>query len=206
MALLSSWLCTNNTKTMFVKVVHPGGHVELHDRPIFAADLLHRNPKCCVTQPTVFRHPWDIVPPDATLKPGEKYYVVPLSTIRKLQLKHSSNNFPSRENQDVNHDNGKEKQQNCWLFKNKKADDQLRNCSTCLLTVTGIKMKGSTNNISSEEVNSSSSFASSETKSLNKKRNKEAVGGVKGGSDVPPVKLTSLDNNWQPNLEIIREE
>ncbi|CAA3014268.1 Hypothetical predicted protein [Olea europaea subsp. europaea] len=205
MALLSSWLCTNNTKTMFVKIVHPGGHVELHDRPIFASDLLRRNPKCCVTQPTVFRHPWEIVPPDATLMPGEKYYVVPLSTIRKLQLKHSaSNNFPGRESQD----NCKGKSQNCWLFKNKKGDDhQLMNCSTCLLTVTGIKMKGSsTNNISSEEMNSSSSFASDETKSLTKKRNKETVSSTGKGGSNPTVKLTSLDNNWQPNLESIREE
>ncbi|CAI9754137.1 unnamed protein product [Fraxinus pennsylvanica] len=190
------------------QIVHPGGHVELHDRPIFASDLLNRNPKCCVTKPTVFRHPWDIVPPDATLMPGEKYYVVPLSTIRKLQLKHlASNNFLGRENQEMNQDNCKEKSQNCWLFKNKKGDDyQLQNCSTCLLKVTGMKMKGSTNNTSSEEMKSSSNFASDETKSLTKKRNKKTVGSGKGGSDNPTVKLTSLDNNWQPNLEIIREE
>ncbi|KAL2462137.1 Uncharacterized protein Adt_45557 [Abeliophyllum distichum] len=189
---------------MFVKIVHPGGHAELHDRPIFAAELLHRNPKCCVTKPTVFRRPWDIVPPDATLMPGEKYYVVPLSTIRKLQLKHSSNSFRGRENQEINQETGKENSQNCWLFGNKNADNPLQNCSTCLMK--GIKMKGKrNNNISSEEINSSSSLPSCETKSLTRKKNMESVSDGKGGSD-PPAKLTSLDNNWQPKLETVTEE
>ncbi|KAG8379748.1 hypothetical protein BUALT_Bualt07G0121600 [Buddleja alternifolia] len=86
---ISGWLCTNTTKNLFIKIVHPGGRVELHDRPILAAELLTRNPKCCVAHPTVFQQPFAVVSPTAMLALGQKYYVVPIATIRKLQLKYS---------------------------------------------------------------------------------------------------------------------
>ncbi|VVA19914.1 PREDICTED: Protein of unknown function DUF4228 [Prunus dulcis] len=107
---LSAWLCTSSTKKMLVKIVHPGGHVELHDSPLLAAELMLRNPRCCVAHPHIFQQPWAIVAPDTMLRLGQKYYVVPISTIRKLQrlsLKHSptsvhemqSNITPSKEDQ-----------------------------------------------------------------------------------------------------------
>ncbi|KAL0342156.1 UNVERIFIED_CONTAM: hypothetical protein Scaly_1878200 [Sesamum calycinum] len=92
----SSWFCTNRSKNLFVKIVHPGGRVELHDRPIPAAELLTRNPKCCVAHPTVFRHPHGIVSPTTLLALGQKYYIVPITTIRKLQLKHHSHSNSTR--------------------------------------------------------------------------------------------------------------
>ncbi|KAL4566762.1 hypothetical protein LXL04_030885 [Taraxacum kok-saghyz] len=82
---IGSWLYTNSTKNLRVKVVHPGGHAELHDRPILAADIIRRNPRCCVAHPNVFKQPWAIVQPDTMLMPGQKVYVVPVSTVRKLQ-------------------------------------------------------------------------------------------------------------------------
>ncbi|KAL1551333.1 hypothetical protein AAHA92_19192 [Salvia divinorum] len=75
---------------MFVKIVHQGGRVEIHDRPILAAELLSRNPKCCVAHPDVFHQPYAVVSPSTTLALGKKYYVVPVCTIARLQLKHSS--------------------------------------------------------------------------------------------------------------------
>ncbi|OMO52889.1 hypothetical protein CCACVL1_29029 [Corchorus capsularis] len=81
----SNWICTNSTKNMFVKVVHPGGHVELHDRPVLAAEIICRNPRCVVAHPNVFQQPSAIVAPETLLMPGQKFYVVPISTIRKLQ-------------------------------------------------------------------------------------------------------------------------
>ncbi|GMI82001.1 hypothetical protein HRI_001869400 [Hibiscus trionum] len=83
--VFSSWICSKNSRNMFVKIVHPGGHVELHDRPIFAAEIINRNPRCVVAHPHVFQQPWAIVAPETELRLGQKFYVVPISTIRKRQ-------------------------------------------------------------------------------------------------------------------------
>ncbi|KAK9072338.1 hypothetical protein SSX86_008772 [Deinandra increscens subsp. villosa] len=85
---IGSWLYTNSTKNLRVKIVHPGGHAELHDRPVLASEIIRRNPRCCVAHPNVFKQPWAIVQPDTMLMPGQKVYVIPVSTVRKLQ-KHS---------------------------------------------------------------------------------------------------------------------
>ncbi|GKV45412.1 hypothetical protein SLEP1_g52493 [Rubroshorea leprosula] len=44
-----------------------------------------QNPKCVVAYPNVFREPWAIVAPETMLSLGHKFYVVPKSTVRKLQ-------------------------------------------------------------------------------------------------------------------------
>lgn len=80
--VFSKWICT---KSMFVKIVYPGGQVELHEMPILAAEIMSRNPRCVVAHPQVFQQPWAIVAPRTLLMPGHKFYVVPLNTIRKLQ-------------------------------------------------------------------------------------------------------------------------
>lgn len=85
---------------MLLRIVHPGGHVELHDRPVTAAQIMCLNPRCCVAYPYVFQQPWAIVEPDTMLMLGQKYYVVPISTVRKLQNlspRHSPSPSPSRE-------------------------------------------------------------------------------------------------------------
>ncbi|ESR40781.1 hypothetical protein CICLE_v10027378mg, partial [Citrus x clementina] len=99
----SSWLCTNNTKNLLVKIVHPGGHVELHDRPIMATEIMLRNPKCIVAHPNVFKQPWAIVAPDTVLSLGQKFYVVPVSTIRKLQRLNSAK-YPQKVQSSMNKD------------------------------------------------------------------------------------------------------
>ncbi|KAG2370982.1 hypothetical protein LR48_Vigan05g224500 [Vigna angularis] len=78
-------ISAKNPKTTLLHIVHRGGYVELHDRPVTAAEIMCRYPRCCVTYPNVFQQPWAVVEPDAKLVLGQKYYVVPLSTIRKLQ-------------------------------------------------------------------------------------------------------------------------
>ncbi|KAJ0964537.1 hypothetical protein J5N97_025675 [Dioscorea zingiberensis] len=88
---LSSWLCANNTRNMVVKIVYPGGRVELRDRPIIAAEIMKANPMCCVAHPDVFRQPWSVVSPDTVLMQGQKFYVVPVRTIRKLRHLHQKN-------------------------------------------------------------------------------------------------------------------
>lgn len=92
---VSRWLCSS-TKNMVVKIVHPGGRVELYDRPVLVNEILVRNPRCCVAHPHVFKQPWAVVSWQTRLMPGQTFYVVPISTVRKLQklfLKHSPNLF-----------------------------------------------------------------------------------------------------------------
>lgn len=82
---LSRWICANNSKTQLLQIVHAGGHVELHDRPVTAAEIMCRYPRCRVAYPYVFQQPWAVAEPETVLMLGQKYYVVPNSTIRKLQ-------------------------------------------------------------------------------------------------------------------------
>ncbi|WOL09068.1 hypothetical protein Cni_G17821 [Canna indica] len=82
---------STSSKT-FVKIIYPGGHVEFHSEPVLASDIMSQNPKCWVTHPDVFQQPWAaVVKPDALLALGHKFYVVPISTVRKLR-RHSFRN------------------------------------------------------------------------------------------------------------------
>ncbi|CAN6201296.1 unnamed protein product [Urochloa humidicola] len=85
---MASWFgCSRSAaRGQHVKLVFPGGHVELLDRPTPAADVMARHPRFCVARPDVFREPAGAVAaPDAVLQLGHKYYVVPCSTVRRLQ-------------------------------------------------------------------------------------------------------------------------
>ncbi|CAN6163663.1 unnamed protein product [Urochloa humidicola] len=85
---MASWFgCSRSAaRGQHVKLVFPGGHVELLDRPTPASDVMARHPRFCVARPDVFREPAGAVAaPDAVLQLGHKYYVVPCSTVRRLQ-------------------------------------------------------------------------------------------------------------------------
>ncbi|KAB5573135.1 hypothetical protein DKX38_000329 [Salix brachista] len=62
--VISSSICTKTTKNLLFKIVLPGGHIELHDKPVLAAEVMLCNPRCIVAYPHVFRQPWAIVAPD----------------------------------------------------------------------------------------------------------------------------------------------
>ncbi|KAI3463447.1 hypothetical protein Pfo_020110 [Paulownia fortunei] len=206
---ISSWLCTNSSKNLFVKIVHPGGHVELHDRPILAAELLNRNPKCCVAHPTVFQQPYAIVSPETTLVLGQKYYVVPLGTIRKLQLKcptsvlRENHQAIAQENDDQQgigkkNDDDIDRSSACWLFRNNKNGAKEKN-NGCLQNMSlGIKIMASSSESLSEE---------KKTERLKKRATKDSSAEVgNGGSSSPGrLPLVSMDN-WQPGLQSITEE
>ncbi|KAE8700607.1 hypothetical protein F3Y22_tig00110556pilonHSYRG00402 [Hibiscus syriacus] len=109
---------------MFVKIVHPGGHVELHDRPILAAEIIYRNPRCVVAHPHVFQQPWAIVAPETELPLGQKFYVVPVSTIRKLQrLSNKYSGTPiiseSQQSGELKAADKDDSSSICWFFTNK---------------------------------------------------------------------------------------
>ncbi|KAG8388245.1 hypothetical protein BUALT_Bualt02G0105700 [Buddleja alternifolia] len=209
MKSISSWLCTNNTKNLFVKIVHPGGHVELHDRPILARELLNRNPKCCVAHPNVFQQPYAIVSPETLLMLGQKYYVVPLGTIRKLQVKYPRSLFREKhrendldkENTEKTNDCDDSERSACWLFRNSKnGAREEKGENGCLKSMSsGIRSKGSFSKSSSEDTSKTS-----RQKSDNDKNSSGGVGN--GGSSSPGrLSLASIDN-WQPGLESVIEE
>lgn len=227
----SNWICSRNTKNMFVKIVHPGGHVELHDRPILAAEIINRNPKSWVCHPSVFQQPWAILPPETTLMPGQKFYVVPIKTIKRLQslaMKSSPALIHKLQKQSSLKENKTEKQEgnfsNCWLFQrnspknsevpysslrqeeNREVQSQGDNCFTCLLTGIRINKSGSGENVMSntETRSSSSSLGSSETNFLNRNQ-RTHVDCNETSTGVLPTRLSSFDQ-WHPSLESISEE
>ncbi|KAI3428889.1 uncharacterized protein J3R85_008896 [Psidium guajava] len=69
-----------------LKIVHAGGNVECYFMPIPAVRIIEKYPSFYVTRPEVFRRPWEaVVGPDETLALGEKYYLVPRHTVKKLR-------------------------------------------------------------------------------------------------------------------------
>lgn len=168
--------------------------MELHDRPILAAEIMLRNPQCYVAHPHVFREPWAIVRPDTTLMLGHKFYVVPIKTIRKLQLL-SSKQSPPTSHVSCSHEDNDAKVSNCWLMFPSKKDDKTNNNNPkksekkyflCLLM--GVKIKES-----SEE--------GRVTEPDRTRRMKSSRRGIEGS----PRRRSSFDY-WQPSLESIIEE
>lgn len=73
-----------------LKLVHPGGFLEMHEKPITTAEVMEKNPRHCVTRPDVFKFPWIVVRPESVLKPGGVFYVVPFHTIHRLLQFHGA--------------------------------------------------------------------------------------------------------------------
>lgn len=194
---ISSWLCTNSTKTLFVKIVHPGGHVELHDRPILAAELLNRNPKCCVAHPTVFRQPYAVLTPETALVLGRKYYVVPVSTIRKLQLKYNPSVLRENDKARVAEiDKEEDDSSPCWLLRSSYKDSGKEKDGNggCLQSM--MKSRGSSSNgVGSSEEDG--------RKRVNRKDSSRSSSS--SSSSTGRLPLASIDN-WYPGLESIHEE
>ncbi|KAK7285842.1 hypothetical protein RJT34_20624 [Clitoria ternatea] len=77
-------MSTTRRETHLLKLVHPGGYVELHTTPILASQVLKNNPRHCVTRPDIFRFPWVVISPHSILTPGNVFFIVPCHTIRHL--------------------------------------------------------------------------------------------------------------------------
>ncbi|RWR74353.1 hypothetical protein CKAN_00268000 [Cinnamomum micranthum f. kanehirae] len=73
-----------------LRLVHPGGFMEIHRRPVKASEVIEKNPRHCVTRPDVFKFPWIVVSPDSILEPGNVFYIVPNHTIYSLLQAHGS--------------------------------------------------------------------------------------------------------------------
>lgn len=76
-------------KNPYVKIILAGGLVELYYGAITAGRIMEKYPGMTVARPDIFKHPNEsLVRPDEELLPGEKFYLVPTSTVRKLRRKY----------------------------------------------------------------------------------------------------------------------
>ncbi|XP_058102032.1 uncharacterized protein LOC131246146 [Magnolia sinica] len=81
---MSSW-----KKGSSVRIIHAGGIVELYQGVIRAAYVMEKYPRMCVARPEVFIRPHEsIIGPEEELMPGQKFYLIPCSTVKKLRKKH----------------------------------------------------------------------------------------------------------------------
>ncbi|KAK0573320.1 hypothetical protein LWI29_006368 [Acer saccharum] len=80
---------TLRSKDIFVRIVHPGGREELYQKAVSVYQLLEKYPGMCVARPEVFKNPREaFLCPDENLLPGQKYYLIPSTTARKLKCNH----------------------------------------------------------------------------------------------------------------------
>ncbi|KAL3502583.1 hypothetical protein ACH5RR_037032 [Cinchona calisaya] len=69
-----------------LKIIHAGGLVEQYYMAVPAAWIIDKYPSFILARPDVFRRPWGaIVRPQEILIPGQKYFVVPRKTVKKLK-------------------------------------------------------------------------------------------------------------------------
>lgn len=69
-----------------LKIIHAGGNAEYYYMAIPAARIIEKYPSFILARPEIFRRPWDsIVRPEEILIPGQKFYVVPRRTVKKLR-------------------------------------------------------------------------------------------------------------------------
>lgn len=76
-------------KDLYVRIVRAGGFIDLYGNAIFASQVMDKYPGMCVTRPEIFKRPHEsLVQPEEKLHPGQKFYLVPRSTVNKLKHKY----------------------------------------------------------------------------------------------------------------------
>lgn len=84
-----------SSSSSVLRIIHAGGIVEQYYMAVPAARIIDKYyPAFTLTRPDVFKRPWDdaVVRPEEILIPGQKYFVVPRRTVKKLKrrIKNSS--------------------------------------------------------------------------------------------------------------------
>lgn len=78
-------------KDITVRIIHAGGRQELYKTAIPASRLMEKYPGMCVARPEVFKKPQEsILSAEEQLLPGQKYFIVPCTTVQKVKRRHSS--------------------------------------------------------------------------------------------------------------------
>lgn len=71
-----------------LKIIHAGGTTDYYYMAVPASRVIEKYPSFILARPEVFRRPWDsVVRPEEILVPGQKFYIVPRRTVRKLRQK-----------------------------------------------------------------------------------------------------------------------
>lgn len=79
-------------KDITVRIVHAGGREEHYRTAILASQLIKKYPGMCVARPEVFKNPHaSILLGEEILWPGQKYYIIPSTTVQKLKRRHPEN-------------------------------------------------------------------------------------------------------------------
>lgn len=85
-------------KDTTVRIVHAGRREEFYQNPVSVSELMKKYPGMCVARPEVFKDPHDcILSPEEKLLPGQKYFIIPCTTAKKLKRKHSKPKEPAEE-------------------------------------------------------------------------------------------------------------
>lgn len=69
-----------------LKIIHAGGRTDYYYMAIPASRVMEKYPSFVLAKPEIFRRPWDsVVRPEEILVPGQKFFVVPIRTVKKLK-------------------------------------------------------------------------------------------------------------------------
>ncbi|CAK9167184.1 unnamed protein product [Ilex paraguariensis] len=92
-----------------LKIIHAGGNAECYYMAVPAVRIIEKYPSYILARPEIFRRPWDsVVRPEEILIPGQKFFIVPRGTVKKLRQrirkpsgKFFGNSFESKASTDV---------------------------------------------------------------------------------------------------------
>ncbi|CAN1312982.1 hypothetical protein LINPERPRIM_LOCUS28800 [Linum perenne] len=88
-----------------VRIVHPGGRQELYESALPAREIMEKYPGTRVAEPGVFKNPEDsLLHGEEKLMPGNKYLVIPSTTVEKLRHRHSRTGKSRKANDDDSDD------------------------------------------------------------------------------------------------------
>ncbi|KAK1415777.1 hypothetical protein QVD17_31564 [Tagetes erecta] len=74
-----------------VRLVHAGGKEDLYRKTVMVSQLVKNYPGMCFARPGVFKNPYEsVLSATDMLLPGKKYYLVPVTTLKKLKRKHAA--------------------------------------------------------------------------------------------------------------------
>lgn len=85
-------LGSQSSRDISVRIIRAGGKEELYQNAVRVSELMEKNPGMCLARPEVFKNPHEsLLWPDEKLLPGQKYYLVPSSTVKKLKHRYCRN-------------------------------------------------------------------------------------------------------------------
>lgn len=73
-------------KSSALKIIHAGGRTDYYYMAVPASRVMEKYPSFILAKPEIFRRPWDsVVRAEEMLVPGQKFFVVPIRTVKKLK-------------------------------------------------------------------------------------------------------------------------